>query len=87
MGNWNSIDEDIGVKVKFGLGAQNKAGQRLTEFCQENALVTAKIDDATHGHHLMVSTEIRLIIFFQPKMEKLYIVSKNRTGSRLWLRS
>ena len=26
---------------KFGLGAQNEAGQRLTEFCQENALVIA----------------------------------------------
>ena len=24
---------------KFGLGVQNKAGKRLTEFCQENVLV------------------------------------------------
>ena len=30
-----------GVTGKFGLGVQNKAGQRLTEFCQENALVIA----------------------------------------------
>ena len=30
-----------GVTNKFGLGVQNKAGQRLTEFCQEKALVTA----------------------------------------------
>ena len=30
-----------GVTGKFGLGVQNEAGQRLTEFCQENALVTA----------------------------------------------
>ena len=30
-----------GVTGKFGLGIQNKAGQRLTEFCQENALVIA----------------------------------------------
>ena len=28
-----------GVTVKFGLGAQNEAGQRLTGFCQENTLV------------------------------------------------
>ena len=28
-----------GVKGKFGLGVQNEAGQRLIEFCQENALV------------------------------------------------
>ena len=27
----------------FGLGVQNEAGQRLTEFCQENALVIANI--------------------------------------------
>ena len=26
---------------KFGLGMQNEAGQRLTELCQENALVIA----------------------------------------------
>ena len=30
-----------GVTGKIGLGVQNKAGQRLTEFCQENALVIA----------------------------------------------
>ena len=30
-----------GVTGKFGLGVQSEAGQRLTEFCQENALVIA----------------------------------------------
>ena len=30
-----------GVTGKFGLGVQNDAGQRLTEFCQENTLVIA----------------------------------------------
>jgi len=30
-----------GVTGRFGLGVQNEAGQRLTEFCQENALVIA----------------------------------------------
>ena len=34
-------DELRGVTGKFGLGVQNEAGQRLTEFCQENALITA----------------------------------------------
>ena len=29
----------------------------------------------------MVNTEIRLSIFLQPKMEKLYTVSKNKTRS------
>ena len=33
--------ETPGVTGKFGLGVQNEAGQRLTEFCQENALVLA----------------------------------------------
>ena len=33
--------ETPGVTGKFGLGIQNEAGQRLTEFCQENALVIA----------------------------------------------
>ena len=66
---------------------RNEAGQRLIEFCQENALVIAKPssnntrEDSTHGHHQTVNTEIRLIIFFAAKMEKLYTVSKNKTGS------
>ena len=33
--------EAPGVKGKLGLGAQSEAGQRLTELCQENTLVTA----------------------------------------------
>ena len=44
IGNWNAkvgSQEIPGVTGKFGLGAQNEAGQRLTEFCQENALVIA----------------------------------------------
>ena len=32
-----------GVTDRFGLGVQNEAGQRITEFCQENALVIANI--------------------------------------------
>ena len=42
--NWNAkveSQEIPGVTGKFGLGVQNEAGQRLTEFCQENALVMA----------------------------------------------
>ena len=71
------------VPGKFGLQIQNEAGQRLTEFCLENALVIANTssshtrEDSTHGHHQMVNTGIRLIIFFA-KMEKLYTVSKNK---------
>ena len=36
-----SSQEILGVTGKFGLGIQNEAWQRLTEFCQENALVIA----------------------------------------------
>ena len=75
-GDWNSkvgSQETPGVTGKFGLGIRNEAGQRLIEFCQENALVIAKPssnntrEDSTHGHHKMVNTKIRLIIFFAAK--------------------
>ena len=41
IGDWNAkvgSQETPGVTGKFGFGVQNEAGQRLTEFCQENAL-------------------------------------------------
>ena len=44
IGDWNAKVgslETPGVTGKFGLGIQNEAGQRLTKFCQENALVIA----------------------------------------------
>ena len=52
---------------------QNEAGQRLIEFCQENALIIKNTlfqqhkTNSTHGHHQMVNTKIRLIIFFAAK--------------------
>ena len=44
IGDWNAkvgSQETPGVTGKFGLGMLNEAGQRLIEFCQENALVIA----------------------------------------------
>ena len=44
IGDWNAkvgSREIPGVIGKFGLGVQNEAGQRLTEFCQEKTLVIA----------------------------------------------
>ena len=44
IGDWNAkvgSQETPGVTGKFGLGRRNEAGQRLIEFCQENALVIA----------------------------------------------
>ena len=67
-----------GVTGRFGLRVQNEAGQRLTGFCQENALVRAHtLFQQHHGHHQMVNTEIRLIIFFAAKDgEALYSQQK-----------
>ena len=45
IGNWNAkvgSQGKFGVTAKFDLGEQNQAEQRLTEYCQENMLVTAK---------------------------------------------
>ena len=89
IGDWNAkvgSQETPGVTGKFGLGVRSEAGQRLIEFCQENTLVISPSSnntrvDSTHGHHRMVNTEIRLIIFFADKMEKLYTVSKNKNRS------
>ena len=44
VGDWNEkigSHEIPGVTGKFGLGVQNEAGQRLTEFCQGNGPVIA----------------------------------------------
>ena len=44
IGDWNAkVRSQVTPKItgKFGLGVQDEAGQRLTVFCQENALVTA----------------------------------------------
>ena len=44
IGDWNAkvgSQETPEVTGKFGLGMQNEAGQRLMEFCQENALILA----------------------------------------------
>ena len=86
IGDWNAkvgSQDTPGVTRKFGLGVRNEAGQRLIEFCQENALVIANTlsnntrEDSTYGHHLMVNTEIRLIIFFAAKDgEALYSQQK-----------
>ena len=42
IGDWNAkvgSQETPGVTGKFGLGIQKEAGQRIIQFCQENALV------------------------------------------------
>ena len=76
-----------GATGKFGLGVQNEAEQRLIEFCQENTLVIANTisnntrEDSTHGHHQMVNTQIRLIMFFAAKDGEALYSQLNKTGS------
>src|SRR5574340_559448 len=48
--------ETPGVTGKFGLGIWNKAGQRLIEFCQENALVIADTLFQQHKRRLYKRT-------------------------------
>ena len=58
-GAWNAkvrSQEIPGVTGKFGLGLQNEAGQRLTEFCQENTLVIANILFQQHKRWLYTWT-------------------------------
>ena len=52
-GNAKAGSQEIpGVTGNFGLGVQNEAGKRLTEFCQENVLVTANTLFQQHKRRL-----------------------------------
>ena len=75
--------ETPGVTGKFGLVVQSEAGQRLIEFfkrthwSQQTPSSNSIREEFTHGHHQMVNTEIRLIIFFAAKDgEALYSQQK-----------
>ena len=55
IGDWNGKVGSLevpGVTGKFGFGVQNEAGQRLIEFCQENALVIANTLFQQHKRRL-----------------------------------
>ena len=59
IGDWNAkvgSQETPGVTGKFGLGVQKEAGQRLIEFCQENALVIANTLFQQHKRRLYTWT-------------------------------
>ena len=59
IGNWNAkvgSQETPGATGKFGLGMRNEAGQRLIEFCQENALVIANTFFQQHKRRLYTWT-------------------------------
>ena len=56
IGDWNAkveSQETPGVTGNFGLGMRNEAGQRLIEFCQENAL--------GHNKHPLPTTQEKIL--------------------------
>ena len=87
IGDWNAkvgSQETPGVTGKFGLGMQNKAGQRI--------IVPRKCTG--HSKHRLPTTQEKTqhmditrwstpksdgLYSLQPKMEKLYTVNKNKT--------
>ena len=94
--DWNDkvgSQETPGVTGKFGLGIRNEAGQRLRILPRGHN---------SHSKHPLPTTQEKTLHMditrlsvpksdwlysLQPKMEKLYTVSKNKTRSWLWLRS
>ena len=69
----------------FGLGVQNEAGQRLTEFCQDNALVIPNTLFKKHKtlHMDIIRWSVQKsdwLYSLQSKVE-LQIVSRNKTGA------
>ena len=81
IGDWNAKIGSQEVPVvtgKLGLGVQNEAGQRLTESRQENPLPLPKTQEKTL--HMDITRwsilKSHWLHSVQPKMEKLYTVSK-----------
>ena len=97
IGDWNAkvgSQEIPGLTGNFDLGVQNKAGQRLTEFSSRERTGHSKQPLPTTQEktlHMDITRCSTLksdwLYSLQPKMEKLYTVSKNKTGSWLRLRS
>ena len=101
LGDWNAkvgSQETPGITGKFGLGVQNEAGQ--IEWSRANRVLPR--DCTGHSKHPFPTTQEKTLHMditrwptpksdwlcpFQPKMEKLSTVSKNKTGSWVWLRS
>ena len=81
--------ETPGVTGKYGLGIQNEAGQRLIEFCQENALIIANILVQQHKRRPYTWTspddqyrnQIDYILCSQRWRSSPFPVSKNKTGN------
>ena len=82
IGNWNAkvgSQETPGLTGRFGLGEQNEAGQRLAvlQMLSSNNIR----DKSTHGHHQMINTKIRMIIFFAEKDGEVLYSQQKQTRS------
>ena len=89
IGDWNAevgSQEIPGITGKFGLGVQHEARQRLKEFYCKNTLVIANTlfqqpqQKTLHMDRWSI-TKSDSLYSLQEKMEKLYTVSKTKTGS------
>ena len=83
IGDWKAkvVSQEIpGVTGKFGLGVQNEAGQRLTEFCQENKLVIAHTLFQQHKRRLYTWTSTD----GQYRNQTDYILCSQRWGEALY---
>ena len=83
-----------GVTGKLGFGVLNEGGERLTEFCQENTLVTANILFQQHKNQLYTwisrdgqyLSEIDYILCNQRWRSAIQSI-KTRPRADQWLRS
>ena len=90
IGYWNAkvgSQETHGVTGEFGLGVENEAGQRLIEFCQENALVITNTLFQQHKRRLYTWTspdgqhQNQMIIFFAAKDGEVLCSQQKQTWS------
>ena len=90
IGDWNAkvgSQETPGVTGKFGLGMRNEAGQRLIEFCQENALVIANTLFQQHKRRRYTWTspdgqhQNQIHYILSSQRWRSSIVNKNKTRS------
>ena len=96
IGAWNAkvgSQETPEVTGKFGLGVHNEAGQKLRVLLRERTGHSKHPPSTTQEKTLHMditgwsTPKSDWLYSLQPKMEKLYTVSKNKTRSWLWLRS
>ena len=82
IGKWNAKagnQEISGVRRKFGLGVQNEADQKVTEFCQGNTMIAANTLFQQHKRRLYTGTSPD----GQQRNQIDYILCSQRWGSSI----